>query len=84
MNVSLTDELERFIAGEVESGRYRSASEVVRDAVRLLRDRAEERAARIDALREAVGVGLADLDAGRAVDGTTAFEDVLRSLRARE
>ena len=39
MNVSLTPELERFTRSLVESGRYRSASEVVRDSLRLLEDR---------------------------------------------
>lgn len=41
-NVSLTPELERFVADRVASGRYRSASEVVRAALRLLEK--EERA----------------------------------------
>ncbi len=36
MNVSLTPLLERFVANTVASGRYRSASEVVRAALRLL------------------------------------------------
>jgi antitoxin ParD1/3/4 len=36
MNVSLTPELERYVAERVASGRYRSASEVVRAALRLL------------------------------------------------
>jgi antitoxin ParD1/3/4 len=36
MNVSLTPELERSVAERVASGRYRSASEVVRAALRLL------------------------------------------------
>ncbi len=36
MNVSLAPELERFVAERVASGRYRSASEVVRAALRLL------------------------------------------------
>jgi antitoxin ParD1/3/4 len=35
-NVSLTPQLEAFVAGKVASGRYRSASEVVRAALRLL------------------------------------------------
>jgi len=38
MNVSLTPELEEFIAVKVESGRYTSASEVVREALRLLEE----------------------------------------------
>ena len=39
MNVSLTPELDKFVAGKVESGRYNSASEVVRDGVRALIER---------------------------------------------
>ena len=38
LNVSLTPELADYIAAQVASGRYRSASEVVRDALRLLQD----------------------------------------------
>ena len=37
-NVSLTPELEAFIDGRVAAGRYRSASEVVRAALRMLED----------------------------------------------
>lgn len=36
MNVSLTDKLEEFVNRLVEEGRYRSASEVVREGLRLL------------------------------------------------
>ncbi len=36
MNVSLTKELERFVTSKVKSGRYGSASEVVRESLRLL------------------------------------------------
>ena len=36
MNVSLTDKLEEFVSELVENGRYRSASEVVREGLRLL------------------------------------------------
>ena len=36
MDISLTPELERFIAEKVASGRYQTASEVVREALRLL------------------------------------------------
>jgi len=43
MNVSLSSELERFVRENVSSGRYRSASEVVRDALRLLQENDHER-----------------------------------------
>lgn len=36
MNVSLTPELEKFVQGKVESGLYHSASEVIREGLRLL------------------------------------------------
>lgn len=36
MNVSLTKELESFVSRKVKSGRYGSASEVVRESLRLL------------------------------------------------
>lgn len=42
MNVSLTSELEAMVEAQVRSGEYRSASEVVRDALRLFQRRKEE------------------------------------------
>lgn len=39
LNVSLTPELVAFVAAQVESGRYGSASEVVRTSLRLLEER---------------------------------------------
>jgi antitoxin ParD1/3/4 len=39
MNVSLTPELERLVNEKVDSGLYQTASEVVREALRLLKDR---------------------------------------------
>ena len=43
MNVSLTPELERLVNEKVESGLYQTASEVVREALRLLKDRDQAR-----------------------------------------
>ena len=50
---SLDDHYSAFIEGEIASGRYRSASDVVRSALRLL----EERETRMDALRQALVTG---------------------------
>jgi antitoxin ParD1/3/4 len=58
MNVSLTPELEKLVAERVASGHYASASEVVREALRLLHER--------DRLRHDIGVGLEQLDHGRS------------------
>jgi antitoxin ParD1/3/4 len=60
MNVSLTPELEKFVAERVTSGRYASASEVIREALRLLEERDQ-----LNQLREDVRLGLEQLEQGR-------------------
>lgn len=67
MNVSLTPELEQFVSAKVESGRYNSASEVVREALRLLEEHDAARAAQLAEFNEELGRRLATLDHGEAV-----------------
>jgi antitoxin ParD1/3/4 len=71
MNVSLTPELDRFVAGKVESGRYTSASEVVREALRLLEEHDRARSAQVAAFNQEVGARLASLDRGERVKPET-------------
>lgn len=80
MNVSLTPELERLIHERVSSGRYHSASEVVREALRLLEERDELRRLRLTELRAKVAAGLASLDRGETVDGEALFDELETSL----
>lgn len=56
-NVNLTDELDSFVEQEVASGRYENASEVVRDALRILERYDREYEARLAALRTAIDDG---------------------------
>ena len=49
---------EAFVRELVDSGRYASASEVVRDSLRLLERREERRRAQLDALRREIGIGV--------------------------
>lgn len=51
MNVSLTPELEKMIEKKVKSGRYNTASEVVREGLRLLEEQDVIRRVRLEALR---------------------------------
>ena len=67
MNVSLTPELEQFVSTKVQSGRYNSASEVVREALRLLEDHDEARAVRLAEFNGEIGRRLAALDRGETV-----------------
>jgi len=56
-NVNLTEELDRFVATSVETGRYENASEVVRAALRALEEREQERQAKLAVLRAALNEG---------------------------
>ena len=58
MNVNLTDRLEEFVRDKVDSGLYNSASEVVRDALRLLEEQDQFRKAKLEALRGEIQKGL--------------------------
>ena len=58
LNVSLTPEFAEFIEDAVASGAYMSASDVVRDALRMMRHDQESQAAGLALLRSAVDLGL--------------------------
>lgn len=76
-NVVLTDHQAQFLERLVSSGQYQNASEVLREGLRLLQHREQEQATRLQALREAVTIGVGDIEAGRY----TAFDDAV-SLRS--
>ena len=63
-NVVLTSHQNQLVDQLVTSGRYQNASEVLREGLRLIENRDLEYARRLEALREAVNVGIADFDAG--------------------
>ena len=73
MNVSLTPELEAFVELTVKSGRYASASEAVREGLRML----EEREAKFLRLKRDIEIGLAS---GDAEEGS--FSALARRLHA--
>lgn len=79
LTVSLTPEWEEFIDEHVRSGRYLSASEVVREGLRQLAERERLRAAELDRLRTQVRLGLEQARAGELLDG----DEVFQSLAAR-
>jgi antitoxin ParD1/3/4 len=67
MNVSLTPDLERFVQSKVESGMYTSASEVVRESLRLLHMHDDLQAQRIAQLNQAIDIGMLQLQQGKKV-----------------
>ncbi|MBW4678031.1 MAG: type II toxin-antitoxin system ParD family antitoxin [Desmonostoc geniculatum HA4340-LM1] len=58
MNVSLTPELEKWVQSKVESGMYTSASEVIREALRILKEQDTLKAIRLDQLRREIQLGI--------------------------
>ena len=58
LNVNLTPKLEAMVREKVSGGLYNNASEVIRDALRLMDERDRLNAAKIDALRQDLLVGL--------------------------
>jgi putative addiction module CopG family antidote len=84
MNVSLTDQLAEYVRARVKSGRYNSASEVVRESLRRMQqddERAQRLAAptvedvitdltaeQIEGIRKRVLQGIRDIENGRYVE----------------
>lgn len=62
MNVSLTSELENYVKAKVATGMYNSVSEVMREALRLMKERDAMQAVRLEALRQDINKGLSSLE----------------------
>ncbi len=71
MNFSLTPGLEQFVRDRAGSGDYNNASEVVREALRLLKRTEEQRELGMERLRAAIREGDAALARGEATDLNT-------------
>ena len=79
MNVHLTPELEKLVRNKVKTGRYNSASEVVREALRLLEEHDHIRRMRIQEMRKKIEEGWESLRRGEGIDG----EEALKMLAQR-
>ncbi len=83
MNVSLTPELEKFVDGEVQSGLYQTASEVVRAGLRRLKeDKMLPAVPRtIEQLEASLVASLDRLDRGEGVDGKESLHRLRRKIK---
>lgn len=79
LNVSLTPELERFVQERVSSGRYQTASEVVREGLRLLESREHERQLAFNTLKSKLQRAAAQADAGEFADP----DELLKKIKSR-
>lgn len=83
MNVSLSPELERQVVKRVESGLYTSASEVIREALRLFLQFERLRAQELDLIHGRIAEGLAQLDRGEGIPGDEAMAITRRNAARR-
>jgi antitoxin ParD1/3/4 len=84
MNISLTPELERLVHRQVETGRYTSASEVIREALRLMEERDQLQELHKDEIRGKIAAGMASLRAGDSTDGEAFFDRLNAEFDASE
>ena len=80
MNVHLTSELEELVQNKVRSGSYNSASEVVREALRYMKERDELRAMYKEDIHRRIETGLKSLERGEGVDGDLVFDRIEAEL----
>jgi antitoxin ParD1/3/4 len=86
MNVSLGEKWEQFVEGKVKSGSYQTASEVLRDGLRLLEK--EELLKRISVqslpeLEARLTAAAKSLDAGKGQDSEKVFARLRKRINAR-
>lgn len=79
-NVVITDHQAKLIDQLISEGSYQNGSEVLREGLRLVEARRAEEKAKLKALREAIQVGIDDIEAGRYYTFETE-EDLRRGLR---
>ncbi len=72
---TLGSHFESFVRELVDSGRYSSASEVLRDGLRLLEEKEKERAAKLEWLRNAIQEGI---DSGPGIPAEDVFDELLK------
>jgi antitoxin ParD1/3/4 len=76
MNVHLGPTFDEFVADLLKSGYYQTQSEVLREGLRLLKDREEVKKMRLAELRKEIALGAEQADRGEFVDGPKVFERI--------
>ena len=76
MNVNLGSVFDKFVTDLVKTGHYQSQSEVLREGLRLLKERETLKELRIAELRREIALGVAQADRDEFVDGTETFTEI--------
>lgn len=84
MNVNLGPVFDQFVADLLKTGHYQSQSEILREGLRLLKEREELKQLRIAELRKEIGMGTAEADRGELVDGEEVFAEIRKRSNERK
>lgn len=79
----LAPELEAFLQSRVKSGRYQTASDVVRDALRLLERQGHECEEAFQQLKAKLERGAAQAERGELLDGDAVFDELRDMIEER-
>ena len=83
VNISITPELDAFLQSRVDSGRYQTTSEVVREALRLLERHEQERDEAFHQLKVRLEKGAAQAERGELIDGVQVFDELREMIEER-
>ena len=78
MDISLNSDFDKFIKEQMATGLYKSVSDIVNDALSLLRLRKSVESERIIAFNAEIKKGIDDINAGRFSDGDDFFKNLIK------
>jgi antitoxin ParD1/3/4 len=84
MNVNLGSVFDNFVADLLKTGLYQSQSEILREGLRLLKEREELKGLRLTELRREIALGANQADRGEFVDGAKTFAQIRRKSKQRK
>jgi len=84
MNVNLGAVLDQFVADLLKTGLYQSQSEILREGLRLLKEKEDVKQMRLAELRKEIGAGSAEADREEFVDGSEVFAGIRQRSTERK
>jgi antitoxin ParD1/3/4 len=75
-NIALTPHFHKFVRDKIDSGRYQTASEVVRESLRIMEQQEQERREALSGVREKIRIGYRQIRGGETVDPDELFTEI--------
>jgi len=81
MNVSLTPELEKYVHDKVNGGMYTSASEVVRESLRVMHSFEDLQKKRIQELDDSIAISMQQIQHGQKIAGDVSYKKMKNKIK---